>query len=250
MIPVSLRPLALAMIMLLATLTTAWAQSNVADERAFRRGADDYAAGDFAGALDEWRALALKGHVGSMNNVAIMYAQGKGTAANPELAFVWYRRASDAGNPLAMLNLGISYEQGRGVDADDREAARWYLRAARNQLTEGMNALAWLLATSPDPEVRDGAEAVRWARTAVEREPNAARLDTLAAAHAEAGEFEDAIAAIDQAIDLLKRDAEVPEDISGEDEILEFLRQEGHAEELDTLLERQAQFRNGQAIRD
>jgi hypothetical protein len=78
MIPVSLRPLALAMIMVLTTLTTAWAQSNVADERAFPRGADDYAAGDFAGAHGEWRALALKGHVRSMNNVAIMYTQSKG----------------------------------------------------------------------------------------------------------------------------------------------------------------------------
>ena len=75
MVPVSLRPLALAlaMIMVLTTLTTAWAQSNVADEPAFLRGADDYAAGDFAGARGEWRALALKGHARSMNNVAIMY---------------------------------------------------------------------------------------------------------------------------------------------------------------------------------
>ena len=72
MIPVSLRPLALAMIMVVTTLTTAWAQSNVEDERAFPRGAYDYAAGDFAGAHGEWRALALKGHVRSMNNVAIM----------------------------------------------------------------------------------------------------------------------------------------------------------------------------------
>ncbi len=195
-------------------------------------------------------ALALKGHVRSMNNVAIMYAQGKGTAANPELAFVWYQRASDAGNPLAMLNLGISYEKGRGVDVNDKEAARWYLKAARNQLTEGMNALAWILATSPDPDVRNGPEAVRWARTAVEREPNVQRLDTLAAAHAEAGQFDDAVAAIEQAIDLLKRDAGIPEDITDKDEALEFLRQQGHSEDLDAMLELQEKFRNGETIRD
>ena len=97
MIPVSLRPLALAMIMVLTTLTTAWAQSNVADERAFPRGADDYAAGDFAGAHGEWRALGLKGHVRSMNNVGIMYTQGKGKVTLRLIQAPWWGPAGAIG---------------------------------------------------------------------------------------------------------------------------------------------------------
>ena len=99
MVPVSLRPLALAlaMIMVLTTLTTAWAQSNVADERAFPRGADDYAAGDFAGAHGEWRALALKGHVRSMNNVGIMYTQGKGKVTLRLIQAPWWGPAGAIG---------------------------------------------------------------------------------------------------------------------------------------------------------
>jgi predicted Zn-dependent protease len=54
-----------------------------------------------------------------------------------------------------------------------------------------LNALAWLLATCPVPEIRDGNKAVTYARRACERDgwKSAAIIDTLAAAHAEAGDF-------------------------------------------------------------
>lgn len=53
------------------------------------------------------------------------------------------------------------------------------------------NDLAWLLATSPDAAVRDGAQAVRYAKAAnaLSGGRDAAILDTLAAAEAEAGDF-------------------------------------------------------------
>ncbi len=98
-------------------------------------------------------------------------------------------------------------------------AARQEPRAARDRFAaalhadpdnpEALNSLAWLLATTPDDAVRDGAEAVRLARRACElthhRHP--AYLDTLAAAEAEAGRFEDAARCARQAADLLPADA-------------------------------------------
>lgn len=55
--------------------------------------------------------------------------------------------------------------------------------------------LASLLATSPDPQFRDAMKAIEYARRACEltnwQDPG--RLETLAAAHAESGAFEEAM---------------------------------------------------------
>jgi hypothetical protein len=67
-------------------------------------------------------------------------------------------------------------------------------RSAREcpDLTGNLNNYAWALATLPDDTLRDGPKAVEVARAALtqmgERDP--AFLDTLAAAHLEAGEYE------------------------------------------------------------
>lgn len=69
---------------------------------------------------------------------------------------------------------------------------------------EPLNALAWLLATDPHPAVRDTAEALRLARRAAEltdhQEPRV--LDTLAAAEAAAGHYDEALHTSASAIDL------------------------------------------------
>jgi len=63
------------------------------------------------------------------------------------------------------------------------------------EMASNLNNYAWALATLPDAELRDGAKAVRIMRDVLSRagEPDAAYQDTLAAALAEAGVFEEAI---------------------------------------------------------
>ncbi len=70
---------------------------------------------------------------------------------------------------------------------------------------EAHNALAWLLATSPSAEFRNGPEAIRLAKRAflLSGESSAAMLDTLAAAYAESGRFDEAIETEERAIALL-----------------------------------------------
>jgi tetratricopeptide (TPR) repeat protein len=82
-------------------------------------------------------------------------------------------------------------------------------------MTEWLNNLAWLLATCPDAAVRDGSEAVRLAQHACELTQYQVTvcLGTLAAACAEAGRFDDAIANAQKAC---KRAA-----AQGESELLE-----------------------------
>jgi hypothetical protein len=64
------------------------------------------------------------------------------------------------------------------------------------------NGLAWLLATCPDARIRNSERAVKLAEEAVQRSDrkHASYLDTLAAAYAAAGRFDDAVRAQQEAL--------------------------------------------------
>src|SRR5206468_1897111 len=78
-----------------------------------------------------------------------------------------------------------------------REAVERYGRAGEHGDVGALGGAAWLLATCPDPEVRDGPRAIELAERAVEatHRNDANLLDTLAAAYAAAGDFVKAVAA-------------------------------------------------------
>ena len=67
--------------------------------------------------------------------------------------------------------------------------------ASNPESAEGRNNMAWILATCPDPEYRDGKAALEHAQTICEASNHSKSeyLDTLAAAHAQLGEFEAAV---------------------------------------------------------
>jgi len=92
---------------------------------------------------------------------------------------------------------------GRGKSGKAAEHLRQALLSEPDH-TGAMNNLAWLLATCPEQDIRDGAEAVRLAKRACQltdhQDPKF--LDTLAAAHAETGQFDQAIATAERAINL------------------------------------------------
>jgi len=69
-----------------------------------------------------------------------------------------------------------------------------------------LNNLAWLLATHRDPQIRYGSEAVRLAERACQLSggTNLSFLQTLAAAHAEAGHFTNAVRVCEQAAQLAR----------------------------------------------
>lgn len=75
------------------------------------------------------------------------------------------------------------------------EAIREYESVLRLQPSSAgtLNNLAWLLATADDPGLRDCRRAIDCARKSVSTIRSAAWLDTLAAAHAECGEFDLAV---------------------------------------------------------
>jgi tetratricopeptide (TPR) repeat protein len=102
--------------------------------------------------------------------------------------------------PAAHRTLSLLLERaGRNAEAIDhyREVARLFPESV-----EAMNNLAWALATSPDPSLRNGEEAVRLAGAASAKagrdDPDL--MDTLAAAYAAAGRFGDAVSTAERAL--------------------------------------------------
>ncbi len=93
----------------------------------------------------------------------------------------------------AYTNRGVCWRQKKQFDKarQDFDAA---LKLDSRSIT-ALNGKAWLLATCPDGKFRDGKQAVELATKACEIEEwkNNAFMDTLAAACAEAGQFDDAV---------------------------------------------------------
>jgi len=118
-------------------------------------------------------------------------------------------------DPSAHYNLGSALFDTRGAV---REAlAEWgeALRLAPD-LVPALNRSARVLATGPDSSLRDGARAVelgeRAARLSGQRDPVV--LDTLAAAYAEAGRFDDAVRTARAALELARNDSGLAGSIS------------------------------------
>jgi tetratricopeptide (TPR) repeat protein len=99
-------------------------------------------------------------------------------------------------------NLALAYKKlGRSGEAiaEYREA----IRLNPNQ-TEAINNLAWTLATDPNPQFRNGAEAVQLATRVCEltRYQHPLALATIAAAYAEIGRFNEAVSFAEQALQV------------------------------------------------
>lgn len=103
------------------------------------------------------------------------------------------RALADAARPAqAHAALGIAAD----LEKSTARAIEEYREALRfdPQHFEAVNNLAWLLATSKDPGLRDPAGALELAESMrAIRSPDALSLDTLAAAYAAVGRFDDAV---------------------------------------------------------
>jgi tetratricopeptide (TPR) repeat protein len=192
------------------------------------------------GRLDEARIHYLQGlalapyHAGARNNLGNLYArQNDWPAAREQFERALKLNPKAAGVHQNLGNLLAIQSQMPAAQAEFEAALRYQTNYAKAhfglagvfaaqkqdtnvvcQLREAvrldpewlapLNNLAWLLATHKDPRLRDGPEAVRLANRAIEvaKTNNWERLDTLAAAQAEAGQFHEAVAAARQALAL------------------------------------------------
>ncbi|PWU15126.1 MAG: hypothetical protein C5B50_15875 [Verrucomicrobia bacterium] len=102
----------------------------------------------------------------------------------------------------------VHYQFGKALDHlhKTREAMGQYASALllRQDFPDALDALSWILAASPDPAWRNGAEALKMSQRACELTGNKdpLKLRTLAAAYAETGRFTEAEATARKALDL------------------------------------------------
>lgn len=172
------------------------------------------------------RALEIRpGNAAAENGLAVAYTQQE----HSDEAIEHWQKMLDLlpDNIDARINLGLLYaKQSRMRDALDQ----WQLALKYDDTNAAAaNNVAWVLATSPDPALRDGKRAVEVAQTAVRSTGGKSplQLQTLAASFAEAGRFDDAVATAERARRLVER----PDETS----------------RLDSWI---VQFRNGEPIRD
>jgi tetratricopeptide (TPR) repeat protein len=102
------------------------------------------------------------------------------------------------------VNTRMEYATMLFQTGNHKEAVAQYrvVLARKPDFLEPLNNLAWLLATSPDPAVRNGPEAVRAASHAcrLTQWKSPVPLGTLAAAYAEAGRFAEAVSTAERSM--------------------------------------------------
>lgn len=135
------------------------------------------------------RRAAMDGDARGQFNLAAMFAQGHDVPKDDIEAAKWMRKAAEQGLAAGQFGLGSMYARGKGVSQSSSEAVAWYRKAVDQGDSAAMNNLAYLLATSADPEIRNPREAVSLAQKAVGADTeNPTYLDTLAEAYFEAGQ--------------------------------------------------------------
>ncbi|HXI31542.1 MAG TPA: tetratricopeptide repeat protein, partial [Vicinamibacterales bacterium] len=124
----------------------------------------------------------------------------------------------DPSNAEAHYNAG-SMLRARGEYAEAVDHFRDALRLKPDWMP-AVASLAWLLATAPDPALRDADQAIRFAEQAADRtgRRDASALDVLAAAYASAGQFDRAVATCEAAL-AMKPDAALASAIRARQEL-------------------------------
>jgi tetratricopeptide (TPR) repeat protein len=147
------------------------------------------------------KALQINpGYAEAHNNLGNALLQ-KGKVAE---AIVHYQKALQINPDYAEAHLNLAnalLKKGRVAEAITHLQKTLQIKPDSPEI---LNNLAWLLATCPDAHIRDGVQAVKYAERACELTHHGVTIlvGTLAAAYAEAGRFDDAIAAVQKACAL------------------------------------------------
>jgi tetratricopeptide (TPR) repeat protein len=182
--------------LILVFLIVAWpvqGQTPTTADDYFRRGAARHTKGDLDGAISDYtRAIEI-----DSRDAGAYEGRGEARRTKGDLdgAITDATRAIEIDPHLAgpYITRGLA----RRKKGDLEAALEDYTKSIviDPNYADGYNALAWLLATASRDSIRNGKKALEFARKAAELTSwkDANVLDTLAAAYAEVGDFEEAI---------------------------------------------------------
>lgn len=144
-------------------------------------------AADLFKATTHFRAAARAGVTEAQYRLAMLLME-----KSPDRAVPWLEKAALADHAQASSMLGELYLAGDLVQRDLAKAIGYLSTATAAGDLQARNNLAWVLATTADPEYRDGDEALALIRPLVALDGDWQHLDTLAAAYAATGDFSSA----------------------------------------------------------
>lgn len=98
----------------------------------------------------QYKKAAEAGHPVAQNNFADFYRAGRGLPQDGALARQWFRRAAEQGYAKAQNNLAVLYQTGAGGEKDEKAAQGWYEKAARQGFTLAQGNLGTLYAQKAD----------------------------------------------------------------------------------------------------
>ncbi len=155
---------------------------------------------DYAAAKHHFERASALQHVDGYLGLAYLFESGAGVPRDLSKAARWYERAAHRESARGQLGLA-QLLLAQGDVETEAEAIGWLARATEEGDADAANAYAWVLATSNHSAHRNGERAVQFAEYAVAQEETASYLDTLAAAYAEVGRWEEAAATQVRAIE-------------------------------------------------
>jgi uncharacterized protein len=97
-----------------------------------QNGVVKYQAGDYEGALSEWRPLAEKNDPNALFNIGQAYRLGRGVKEDMTQALNYYQRAGALGHVAAQGNAGTLLYFGNAPLQNKEQAISWWQRAAAN----------------------------------------------------------------------------------------------------------------------
>jgi len=111
--------------------------------------------------------LSKAGHIGAMSAYANLCAEGADGPQSFAEAMQWWKTAAEAGSAEGALNVAIMYLEGEGIAANGEEAVRWLRRAADQGSTQAAARLG-PMAMMKRAGLSPGVDCTRWLQIAAD----------------------------------------------------------------------------------